>query len=40
MLAFFIALLNYNIGNYEYQNALYSGLAILKINIKYEWQTP
>jgi hypothetical protein len=35
MLAFFITLLNYNIENYEYQNALYSGLFILEIGVEY-----
>jgi hypothetical protein len=40
MLAFFITLLNYNVENYEYQNALYSGLSILGINIGCGWQIP
>jgi hypothetical protein len=39
-LAFFIALLNYDIRNHEYQNALYSELAILEIGVEYEWQMP
>ncbi|KAJ1672593.1 hypothetical protein EV182_006878, partial [Spiromyces aspiralis] len=39
ILDFFIALLDHDIGNNEFQNALYSGLAILGIRVEYRWRS-
>ncbi|KAL2015345.1 hypothetical protein VTK56DRAFT_5777 [Thermocarpiscus australiensis] len=39
VLDFFIALLDHDIGDNEYQNALYSGLAVLGIQAEYGWRS-
>ncbi len=39
VLDFFIALLDHDIGDNEYQNALYSGLAVLGIQAEHGWHS-
>ncbi|KAJ1673709.1 hypothetical protein EV182_004712, partial [Spiromyces aspiralis] len=39
VLDFFIALLDHNIGDNEFQNALYSGLAVLGIQAEHGWRS-
>ncbi|KAK4220416.1 hypothetical protein QBC38DRAFT_350290, partial [Podospora fimiseda] len=39
VLEFFIALLDHDIGDNEYHNALYSGLAVLGIHVGHGWRS-
>lgn len=39
MLEFFITLLDHAIGDNEFQNALYSGLAVLGIDVAHGWRS-